>query len=259
MIRTGLAVFAGAIMAACALAQSQTNPQTPPNAAGQTATNTPPIPNGPSVTAELNGSVDSKKAKVGDKVEARTTEALKNGNDVMLPKGTKLIGHVTQATARAKGDSDSSLAIQFDKAEPKKEAEILLSVMILAVAPAAPNTYPGGSPSPGTADNPLAGTNAGNQTSPMAGSRQPNPNAGNYPTTSESSAPDSSTGPGVAGNLPPNSRGVYGLKDLKLMMNKPENGPATTVLTSAGKDVHLDSGTRLLLVATATAPAPSGQ
>jgi len=272
MIRAGLAVLAGTMIAACVAAQSQSNPpqsqnppqqaqppanpQAPPNADAQSTAN-PAIPNGPAVTVELSGSVDSKKAKVGDKVEARTTEALKNGNDVIVPKGTKMIGHVTQATARAKGDSDSSLAIQFDKATPKKEAEVPLITMILAVAPPVQENIGGGAPSP---SSPTANTNTAQQTSPMGASRPPqNQSTENYPAASPG---DTQAGPTTPATLPANSRGVYGIKDLKLMMNKPQNGAATTVITSAGKDVHLDSGTRLLLISTGAAPAasaPSGQ
>ena len=69
----------------------------------------------------------------------------------------------------------------------------------------------------------------GNQTSPMTGSRPPNPNAGTYPTTG---GQDTNTETHNTAALPANSRGIYGLKDLKLMMNKPEGGAATTVIGS---------------------------
>jgi hypothetical protein len=54
--------------------------------------------------------------------------------------------------------------------------------------------------------------------------------------------------------LSASSRGVYGLKDLKLMATS-SNTSQTTVITSSGKNVHLDSGTRLLLVSQAGVPA----
>jgi len=261
MIRVALTLFGGAVLAACAVAQTQSAPpastqsQTP-NTGTPALANDAAIPNGPAVTAELNGSLDSKKAKVGDRVEAHTTEALKSGNDVLVPKGTKLIGHVTQATARAKGDNDSSLAIHFDKAEPKKQQEVPLSVIVLAVAAPAQMNFGGGVPSSG---EPMANTQTSQQSSPMGASRQqnPTPNAGAYP---QPGATESSDTPSVAGTLPASSRGIYGLKDLKLMMNRSkDNNSPSTVITSTGKDVHLDSGTRLLLVTSATAPAASGQ
>jgi hypothetical protein len=260
MIRTGLTVFAGAVFAVCAVAQSQTSPppnpptQATPGAAAQAAPAEPAIPKGPAVNAELNSSVDSKKVKVGDKVEARTTEALKNGNEVVVPKGTKLIGHVVEASARSKGDQQSTLAIQFDKAVPKKEQEIPMAMMIIAIAPPSSGVY-GGSPGPGS--NPMGDTGAAATSSPMGVGRpqQPPSNSGNFPNGSSADTPS----PGGTGPLPANSRGVYGINGLQLMMQNSKPNPGT-VITSTGKDVHLDGGTRLLLIAELHAsPAPSGQ
>jgi hypothetical protein len=260
MIRTGLAVLAGTIFVACAVAQSQSNPpQSPPAQSAnpsEQASATPGVPNGPAVNAELSSSVDSKKAKVGDKVEARTTEPLKNGNDVLVPKGTKLIGHVVEASARSKGDQQSTLAIQFDKAVPKKEQEIPVNLMIIAVAPPSNQQY-GNSGGPGA--DPMgdrgAATSGG---SPMGVGhpQQPPSNSANYPNGN--SADNAS--PGGGGPLPPNSRGVYGLNSLQLMMQASKPNPGT-VITSTGKEVRLDGGTRLLLIAQLGAPAatPSGQ
>lgn len=259
MIRTGLTILAATIFAAFTAAQSQTstppNTQAPAAQGAQTAANAPTLPTGPSVNAELNSTLDSKKAKVGDKVEARTTEALKKGDEVIVPKGTKLIGHVTEASAREKGDEKSTLAIQFDKAVPKKNEEIPMNFIVMAVAAPAQSNFSGGYASP---DNgPLANTNAGSQTSPMGASRPQNPAGGtpnaNYPAAGDE-APTSSA---VAGPLPANSRGVYGLNGLQLMMESSETSQKT-VITSTGKNVHLDGGTRLLLMEQPATPATSG-
>src|SRR5260221_11920312 len=60
------------------------------------------------LNATLNSSVDSKKAKPGEQITAHTTEAVKSTDGRMiLPKGTKLIGHVTQASARGKGQGQA--------------------------------------------------------------------------------------------------------------------------------------------------------
>lgn len=261
MIRTGLTILAATIFAAGAAAQSQTstppNTQAPAPQGAQTATNAPPLPTGPSVNAELNSTLDSRKAKVGDKVEARTTEALKKGDEVIVPKGTKLIGHVTEASAREKGDEKSTLAIQFDKAVPRKNEEIAMNFIVMAVAAPAQESFAGGYPS---ADNgPLAGTNAGSQTSPMGASRPQNPAnpAGGNPSYPAAGDDAGSTGSAAAGPLPANSRGVYGLNGLQLMMESSQTSQKT-VITSTGKNVHLDGGTRLLLVEQPATPATSG-
>ena len=78
------------------------------------------LSSGTTVNAVLQTPVDSKKAKSGDRVDARTTEAVTSDGKTVLPKRTKLVGHVTRASARAKGDAESTLAIAFDRAVLKK-------------------------------------------------------------------------------------------------------------------------------------------
>jgi hypothetical protein len=51
----------------------------------------------------LTKTIDAKKAKTGDEVEAKVTMDLKtNSGEVLVPKDTKVIGHVTEAHARSK-------------------------------------------------------------------------------------------------------------------------------------------------------------
>jgi hypothetical protein len=239
-----MAVLAGAMFAAGAAAQTQTGGQTPAtsNSAAQAEAGTAALPSGTAVNAELNSSVDSKKAKVGDKVEAHTTDDIKYAGKIIVPKGAKLEGHVTEATARSKGDSGSTLAIQFDKAIPKKGEEIPLNVAIAAIA-APQRDFSGGSP--GSGSDPITGGGAPTANgSPMATSHAPTPTPGalNYP-----SAADGAMGSNGTGQLSAKSRGVYGLGDLKLMATSSE-ASAATIITSSGKNVRLDGGTRLLLV-----------
>lgn len=242
MIRTTLTFMAGAILVA-GVATAQTAP-------AQTEAQAATLPSGPAVNAELNSNVDSKKAKTGDKVEAHTTEAMEYDGKVVVPKGAKLEGHVIEATARSKGDSGSTLAIQFDKAIAKKGEEIPLSVEILAVAAPQSISFPA---STGPSSDPMGGVGASATSSPMGvGHPQPPPSQ-----TVGAPPADAQMSGNANGQLPVTSRGVYGLKGLKLMMTTSKNGQ-TTVITSDGKDVRLESGTRLLLVAqTSTPPSPT--
>lgn len=243
MIRAEIAILAAVTVVPCAAARAQSERAS--------------LPNGAALNVELNTSIDSKKAKIGDKVEARTTEALKNGSETVIPRGTKLIGHITAATARSKGDGDSSLAILFDQALPKNEAEIPLNVAILAVA-APESQISGGFPQ--SASDPLAGVGASAAGgSPMGASRPQNPNANDNPTRQIPDAGEGGQGgPIDRGPLPAKSRGVYGLSGLKLMRENAKGNPET-VITSTGKNVRLDIGTRLLLVAEPEAPAAAKQ
>jgi len=244
MIRPGFAVLIGAIFAAGAAAQVEINPQAPgtPNIPVQSETAAASLPGGTAVNAELNSSVDSKKAKVGDKVEAHTTEEIRYAGRTIVPKGAKLEGHVTEATARSKGDSGSTLAIQFDKAIAKKGQDIPLNVAILAVA-APQSDFSGGAP--GASAPASGGGSPATAGSPMGTSHSPAATPGT--ASNPGGGADSTMGPNGSAQLSAKSRGVYGLGDLKLMATSSGAGQ-TIVITSSGKNVRLDGGTRLLLV-----------
>jgi hypothetical protein len=62
----------------------------------------------------------------------------------------------------------------------------------------------------------------------------------------------------AAGQLTSNSQGVFGLNGLNLNAAA-SNATQGSVITSAGKNVHLDSGTRMLLVSQAEAGSQSGE
>jgi hypothetical protein len=193
------------------------------------------------VNAELNSSIDSKKAKAGDQIVAHITEAVKSSDGrTILPNGTKLVGHVTRASARSNGQGEAMLALQFDKAMLKDKQEMPLNVVIQAVA--APSQAFSSVPEP-TANPGSTGSAPSNPS--VSGSRGARPDS--TPTQQYPSAGPNSTASGEAnsaGPLPANTRGVYGLQGLQINANANGEG---TVLTSNGKNVHLDGGTRLLL------------
>src|SRR5262249_20840340 len=91
------------------------------------------LASGTAMNIALNAPVDSKKAKTGDAVAAHTTEAVKADGKTVIPKGTKLIGHVTQASTRAKGESESTLGVVFDKAVLKNGQEVPINASIQAL------------------------------------------------------------------------------------------------------------------------------
>jgi hypothetical protein len=209
---------------------------------------------GTAINAELNSSIDSKKAKSGDTVMAHTTEAVKSGDDrTILPKGTKLIGHITQASA--KGDTESALGIGFDKAILKGGEEVPLSVTIQALA--APASASSSAPYMDTmpsAGGPSTSPGSGTNKSSMGGNRGGTAgNPGSYPRANGAgSEPGAVGGANSSGELAPNSRGVIGLNGLQLTAS---NNAQVSVISSSGKNVHLDGGTRLLLVAQTVAAA----
>src|SRR6185437_13282251 len=56
------------------------------------------------IPAELVKSLDSKKVKEGDPVNAKVSMDLLSGGKIAIPRESKLVGHVTEAKARGKGE-----------------------------------------------------------------------------------------------------------------------------------------------------------
>jgi hypothetical protein len=208
------------------------------------------LASGMTINAELKSSIDTKKMKANDQVTAQTTDKVQSTDGrTILPKGAKLIGHVTQAEARSKGDKESLVAMQFDKATTKKGEEIpLTNVVIQAIAapatggpayapaPVASGAGPAGTPSNNPSMSGSSGARTGGSTT---GSNPPNAYPGVAGETQAGGAADN-------GPLPPNSQGVYGLQNVKLARANTPNGE-NSVIISNDKNVHLNSGTRLLL------------
>src|SRR5579863_6789116 len=93
-------------------------------------------------------SLDSKKLKEGDTVVCQTSATLRSRSGLLIPSGTKVIGHVAQAQARSKGATESSLEIVFDKVVLEAGKEIPMKGVLQAVGPrlgdSGPDTGPGG-------------------------------------------------------------------------------------------------------------------
>lgn len=242
-----------------AVAQAQTPPPTPVQSAtpSESSPSDTSLTGGTVINATLNSSVDSKKAKPGLQVIAQTTEPVKsNDGRTVLPKGTKLTGHVTQASARDKDQGQATLAIQFDKAKLKDGQEMALTnLKIQALAAPVPESSPssfGSSPAPvaGSAGSPannpsMSGSRGARpEGTPTTPSVPPStPNTQSYPDASPNAPAGAAVG--SSGPLPQNAKGVYGLEGVRL---NPASTADGTLLTSTGKNIHLDSGTRLLLV-----------
>ena len=92
------------------------------------------LSSGTTLQAELTKSIDAKKAKPGDEVTAKLTQDVKSDGKVVLHKGSKLVGHVTEAQAKTKENSESKLGVVFDKAVLKGGQEMAFNGVIQAMA-----------------------------------------------------------------------------------------------------------------------------
>jgi hypothetical protein len=85
--------------------------------------------------ASLVTSLDSKKQKTGTEVIVKVggTVTLKDGTSI--PKGAKIVGHVTDAKARSGGDTESSMAIGFDTINLPDGKTLAIKGTLQALAP----------------------------------------------------------------------------------------------------------------------------
>jgi hypothetical protein len=257
-------------------AQASSSASTSSSAAAQANHTNAGLASGITFNAALNTPIDSKKAKAGDSVIAHTTESVDSDGKTVLPKGTKLVGHVAQASARAKGDSESSLAIAFDHAILRNGSEVPLSVVIQALASAQAGATAQEVDAIAGAGASQAGSGMGTSRGTLVGATSTAGSA--VGTLADTSAAVSSTGAGAvnstvnsatgpagasrgavgglnaAGQLTSNSRGVFGLNGLSLS-SETANNARGSVITSAGKNVRLEGGARMLIVTQAASSA----
>jgi hypothetical protein len=224
---------------------SQGAPSTP--ATGNTAqAGAPRIAPGSVIPVQLTKTIDAKKAKPGDQIVAKVTMDLKtNSGEVIVPKDTKVMGHVTEAQARSKDEKESQVAIAFDRAV-LKDGEVSLPMSIQAViAPPSDNANSGG----GGYDRGAAPSGGGAASTSMGGGRT----GGTTQTQPSTNSPTATPEPGAsasqeAGGRPPingNTQGVVGISNLKL--EPAQNAAQGSVLSSDKNNVKVESGTMLLL------------
>ena len=91
------------------------------------------------LAAQLENSLDARRAKVGDKVILKTTQAVKQNGEVIVPKGAKLIGHVTEVQQRTKSNGESRLGVVFDRLQ-KGVLDMPITASIVSITQARSQT-----------------------------------------------------------------------------------------------------------------------
>jgi hypothetical protein len=105
----------------------------------------PPTIQATRISAELARKIDSKDAKVGDEVVAKTTAEAQLSDGTKLPRGSKLVGHVTDVQAKSHDNHDSHLTFAFDHAVLKDGHEVQILAMMRSIAAPAPMVASSGS------------------------------------------------------------------------------------------------------------------
>ncbi|HLK09309.1 MAG TPA: hypothetical protein VKV30_15240 [Candidatus Angelobacter sp.] len=218
---------------------------------------------------ELSKTLKAKKLKVGDKVKAEISQDVISHGKVIIPVETKLVGHVTEVSARDSEHPESRLGIVFDRILLKHFHDIDFEAVVQAVSQPVvrrsrvdepsqmlPPSMVGGV----SRDSPVTPTSRGS-TSSSSSSRNSGGGAASAsistfqtPITvkqSPSTHVDSSAALlETAGNGKPMSigmpQGVFGLKGLSLSTTPSASTPGPVIVSNTD-NVKLDSGTQILL------------
>jgi hypothetical protein len=92
---------------------------------------------GTTILAQFTKSLDVRKLKVGAEVDGYVTQDLVYEGKIIVPRDSKVVGHVTEAVASSKEQPHSRLGLLFDKVvlKHKKELKFQYPAVITALAP----------------------------------------------------------------------------------------------------------------------------
>ena len=219
------------------------------------------------MTGELVSKLDSKSAKQGDSVVVKTREDLRFSGGADIPKGSKLVGHVTNVQPRGDDKENSQIAIQFDKAELKGGQTVAIESVIQSVSPAV------GSGMENSVPSALGASPASPSTPSGATSSSPSMNGSNNNraglasnTTAQPGQTDQTTNNGMPapgtmvarqGNVAIRTTSIPGV----LLANDINGLPfsnASGLLLGARRDIQLDGGTQMVVAVAAAAQGAGG-
>jgi hypothetical protein len=210
-----LLVVAGAqvIIAGQASALAQTVQATP-------ALEAMKLPSGTAFLAKLSTNLDGPQCKAGEPMEAEVKQDVKQGHDLLLKKGSVLLGHVAGVKAPTSNTPQLTVAIAFDSVRLKDGKRLSLNLIIQALAPEA-NTDSSGS----LADFTGPGLTNADRTAGVSG--------------------HNSTVRGNTKQLSPASTGIYDLPGLALG-DQTTDGKHYSTLAFATSDFRLKKGAQLV-------------
>jgi hypothetical protein len=178
------------------------------------------LSSGTGIVAKLLTSIDSRKTKPGDAVEAEITRDVSQNHKVVLKRGTRVLGHIVAVSPDSGSGTESRLAISFNSVTMKggDQAQISFVIQALAREPVLQN-----------------------QVDLLDG-------RGSEATQITATASGGSIGgPLPGGLLRPEDSGVYGIPGLSLALMTTNDGSQVPILVSTGESIRLAKNTQMIL------------
>lgn len=235
---TAASLAAALVMATACLSRAQSL------STAESSVNSSVVPQGATLVVELAKSIDAKKARSGDPVKAEVVQDVIANGHIVIPQGSHLLGHITEAKPLNSATEPCVLGVVFDHVALKHGDKLSLNAVMEALAPPVPEPDPLGSSSyggsKGSGSQPISGHNPGWITDPrdrIDHSRGTALSKAGDPSTYGS--PNNSL---QNGHLGSGNRGVFGMPGVSLKLGAP-----APELVSAKADIKLESGTQMVL------------
>jgi len=235
------------------------NTETSASAKGRTVN----LASNTSLAAQLENSLDVRHAKVGDRVILKTIDSVKQNGETVVPKGARLLGHVTDVQPSTKDNRESRIGVAFDRLQ-KGTLDLPITATIVAITQAQARTS---SANP-SIDSDTTSSSSG-RVSSTGGQRSGNggllggvgntvggvvntttSTVGNV-TGTTTNAVGSTVGAtsSTAGNL------TGSLHGLQLTQSSSASADGGSTLSLGSGNLHLESGTRFHLLVSSSAGA----
>jgi hypothetical protein len=226
------------------------------NAHAQTAASTQDsirIESGTRLAAELQKTIDVRKAKVGDEVVLKATQAIKAEGRTVVGKGARILGRVTEVSPRS-GNSGSRIGILFDRLEHKSLA-VPITATITSLTSAKARAREG--------DDDMFATDAGGSARSTTTASSSSSSGGLLggvggvvnSTTSAVGATVNSTTSAVGSTASGVGRPLSGIQ---ITQSSSTSVQGESVLSLQGDNLRLEKGTKFNLVLTQSANAGTG-
>ena len=215
------------------------------------------------VSAQLEDSLDVRHAKPGDRVVMKTLQPIKQNGQTIVPKGSRLVGHVTDVAQRTKSNSESRLGIALDRLQSGSNS-IPITGSIMSVVQAS-NRSSADTNSDLFGNDTMAGSSSSARTTTSTSTSRSGGGGllgGVGNTVGGVTNTVTSTVGSAVGNTVGNTRGtlrnttgntVGALNGLQVTSSDNASAQGGSTLTLGNGNLHLDSGTTLNLLISGSA------
>ena len=185
--------------------------------------------------------IETKSASLDQELTLRTVSDVVVDGIVVIPSGSKVVGHIVELATKGKGSEQSILAIVIDKAMLESGREITLQGIIAAVAARQESSL---------SSDPTFGMMHSNEPKMVGPTAAPRPGelspSGKVESTATLGAARINGEMRKGLLLNEESQGAIGFSGLSLSWRLTAP-PAVTVFSSNKKEIKLDAGTQVLL------------